>query len=512
MKNKILAVALSLMVVFTWGCDDYLDVNQDPNVLSDIPDPVVLLPAAQVGLGNQLMGWDFGFGGAYWVEYWTQSYTASQFKTLCEYQETEFDDAYQDLTAGVLNDLKRIKTLSGDNDNKAPYYVAEVLSIFTWQVMTDVWGDIPYSEALKGDEGIDSPKFDEGEDIYTDLLARINALTEIDLSEGYLEEKYDFYYAGNLEHWKKFANSVKLKLMLRLSETSGYNNADVLNFIENNDLLEKHARIKGSVWEEKEGKRHPMLEFEEGGAGYRSTNVIACKTFLDYLESLGDPRTDKLFEAPDSGHKGAFFGDFDSKADSDGNGTADDDEEYSESLFINETSLVVMSTFEVDFYIAEVYARAMDNANAKKYYDRAVASSLKLHGYSDAEIASFDYTGDDGAAKWVDIATPEEGIKQVAMQKWVAYANYQHIEAFLERNRTKYPPVDDVDVKADRTGVWDNFPVGYLTVSVNGRTKTNAKLPSSPIYPQEVLTRNINAPGQKTDLLEKVWWDKKVGK
>ncbi len=98
------------------------------------------------------------------------------------------------------------------------------------------------------------------------------------------------------------------------------------------------------------------------------------------------------------------------------------------------------------------------------------------------------------------------------MQKWVANANYQHIEAFLERNRTKYPSVNDIDIAADRQSAHDNFPVGQLTISVNGRAKTNGQLPASPIYPSSVLTRNNNAPGQKTDLLEKVWWDQKQGK
>ena len=85
MKNNIIKFALILLTVFASSCDDYLDINQDPNVLGTTDAPEILLPSAQVALGNNLMGWDFGFGGGFWSEYWTQSYTASQFKTLCEY-------------------------------------------------------------------------------------------------------------------------------------------------------------------------------------------------------------------------------------------------------------------------------------------------------------------------------------------------------------------------------------------------------------------------------------------
>lgn len=79
MKNKILIIiSVLFMLLASSSCNDWLDVNHDPNALEEIPDAKVLLPAAQVGIGNNLMGWDFGFGGAFWVEYWTQSYTASQ--------------------------------------------------------------------------------------------------------------------------------------------------------------------------------------------------------------------------------------------------------------------------------------------------------------------------------------------------------------------------------------------------------------------------------------------------
>jgi len=507
MNRKIITILSIFILLFSWGCDDYLDVNHDPNVLGEIPDAKVLLPAAEINLANNLMGWDFGFGPAYWVEYWTQSYTASQFKTLCEYNEVEFRDAYTGLSAGVLTDLKSIKTGYADSENKGYTFVAEALSIYTWQLMTDVWGNIPYSEALKGSEGISAPKFDAGKDIYADLLKRVDALLLIDLSNSTIDANYDFIYKGDLDNWKLFANSLKLKLMLRLSETSDYDNAKLLTYINSTEFLNSSAKIPGTVWDDKkEGKRYPMREFQEGGAAYLSTNVIACKSFIDYLTKNSDPRVDKLFTAPTGGHKGAFFGDFDSKFDTDANGTTDDKEKFSTALFTGDMDLMLMSDWEVNFYVAEVYARASDNVNAKKYFDIAVKASLAQQGISSTSIVEAG-----GYADWIN-GTIEANIKQIAMQKWVANANYQHVESFLERNRTKYPAVNEIDIKSNRTFAQQNFPVGDLTISVNGRAKTNGFLPASPIYPETILTRNINAPGQKVDLLEKVWWNKKVGK
>lgn len=504
--KKNITIVLAFFLLLGTSCDSYLDVNHDPNVLETIPDAKVLLPGAEVSLGNNLMGWDFGFGGGFWVQYWTQSYTASQFKILAEYNETQFDFAYSSLTAGVLADLNKIKQLTVDSENKGLYFVSEALSVYTWQIVTDVWGDVPYSEALKGSDGIDSPKFDEQKVIYTDLLKRVDALLQIDLSNSTVEKKYDFIFAGDLNLWKQFANSLKLKLMLRLSESGEYNNATTLAFVKSASFLSQSAKISGSIWSDgQEGKRHPMREFQQAGANYLSSNVIASKSFLDYLKVNNDPRLNTLFTPAETGHQGAFFGDFDSKADSDGDGVTDDKEKYSTALFEADMDLLIISDWEIDFYIAEVYARASENINARRFYESGVKASLAQHGIDADQIVTAGY------AQWKD-TTVEATIEQIAMQKWVANANYQHIESFLERNRLKYPSVNEIDVKLNRTNANANFPIGDLTISVNGRAKLNGNLPASPLYPDDIRTRNVNSPDQKTNIGVKVWWNKKVGK
>lgn len=501
MKSKILII-WSFLVLLT-ACGDWLDVNHNPDAVEEISNPEILLPAAEVGIANNLMGWDFGFGGGFWVQYWTQAYTASQFKTLCEYLPESFGSAYNSLMSEPLTDLKRIKDMSQSDENKGYYFVAEALSVFAWQIVTDVWGDMPYSEALQAEDGITSPKQDKGEDIYADLLSRVNALLAMDLSGASIDKTQDLIFEGDLSKWYSFANSLKLKLKIRLSETDKYNNAEVLSFINSADLLAQSAKIPGKIWNDAmEGKRHPMREFQAGGANTLSTNVIASKSFIDYLVVNDDPRLSKLF----SGTKGAFFGDFDSKIDSDGNGTADDKETYATAVFTGNMDLMLMSDWEVNFYVAEVYARAGQHALAKEYYEKGVKASLAQHGISDYSILD---TG--GYAKWVD-GTMESEIKQIAMQKWVANCNYQHIESFLERNRTKYPAVNEINIGANRENAWTNFPVGDLTISVKGRTLLNGNLPASPLYPETYIMRNTNSPDQKANVGQKVWWNKKSGK
>lgn len=506
MRNYIYTAFLSLLLM--GGCTDkWLDINKDPNYLSELPNSNALVPISQVSIANTIMGWEMGFTGGYWSQYMAQNYTASQFKFLEEYNETEFSNTYNEFTAGTLNDLKRIKQIAEEGEDEGSYLLAEALSIYVWQIMTDTWGDIPYFNALKGDENIFSPEFDKGQDIYTDLLARVDALLAQDFSNAAINSKVDFIMAGDVDRWIQFTKSLKLKLMLRLSETPGYNNAQVLAFVNQGGFLTGSAQISGSIFEDKDAKRHPMAEFEFGGADYLKTNVIASKTFLDYLKINNDPRLNSIYVAPEDGHQGAFQGDFDSKEDSDGDGTLDEKEAYSKLVFAYDMDIPLISLWEIEFYQAEVYARAGDHANAQLHYENAVNASMEAHGLANS------ITTDGGYAQWVN-GTVEEEIEQISMQKWVAYAKYQHWEAFLERNRTKYPSVNEINVGADRATAFLEFPVGQFTISVKGRAKLQGNLPASPIYPNAVLTRNTSPtkPSQKDNVGQKVWWNLKAGK
>ncbi|MDR2927493.1 MAG: SusD/RagB family nutrient-binding outer membrane lipoprotein [Cytophagaceae bacterium] len=500
-KNLIILCITALMLL---SCSDWLDVNHDPNALEEIPSASSLLPASEVGIGNNLMGWDMGFGGAFWVEYWTQSNSASQFKSICGYMPEDFNTAYRSLYSQPLTDLKRIKDMTVEDENRGYYFIAEALSIYAWQIVTDVWGDMPYFEALKGNEGILHPKQDKQQDIYADLKTRIDELLKIDIRNSSIIGSSDYIFGGDLNQWYAFANSLKLKLMIRLSETENYNNADVLNFIESGGFLTGSASISGDIWNDNmEGKRHPMREFETGGANYFTSNVFACKTFIDYLSVNADPRLSTLFSGV---VKGAFFGDFGSTEDSDNNGTTDDKETYAKAILLPNMDIPLISAWELNFWISEVYARAGNDAKAKEYYENGVKASLAQHGISDESII-----GTGGYAEWKS-GDIEVAIKQIAMQKWVANCNYQHIEAFLERNRTKYPSVNEIDIARDRQSAWINFPVGELTISVAGRGTLGGNLPASPTYPEWYVSRNNNAPAQKANIGQKVWWNQKAGK
>ncbi|MDO4691703.1 MAG: SusD/RagB family nutrient-binding outer membrane lipoprotein [Porphyromonadaceae bacterium] len=508
MKKLLVFLGVASLLVVNPGCKDYLDVNHDPNVVENIKEPKIVLSNSQMLIATQLMGWDLGFIGAFWTQYWTQKHTGSQFKGLSNYSEVQAGSAYEALTSGALQDLNRIKDISADHERYAGYaYIAEILSIFTWQVLTDTWGDIPYFEAQKGAVGIIAPKFDKGEDIYVDLIRRIDALLAQPLPKVPIDARYDFLCEGDYARWRQLANGLKLKLMLRQSETAKYDNSATLAFVESTDFIKQSVLISGSTWEDsKEGKRHPLREFEEGGANYFTVNVIGCASFIEYLKVNSDPRLKTLFTDNAGVYRGAFFGDYDSTEKTDGV-LSDKDVKYSRPIIRPDLDLMLMSLWEVNFNIAEVYARAGNALKAKDYYEKAVKASLAQHGINDQAILVAG-----GYATWDVAANEEDQIKQIAMQRWVANANYQHAETFFERNRLKYPSVNEIDVRLNRKSVFESFPVGQLTISVSGRERLNLNLPKSLLYPNSITERNSNALPQKPNVGQKIWWDQKPGK
>ncbi len=500
-KLSILLIAVSVLFA---GCDKMLDINHNPNRLEELEEVSTILSVAQMGIAYNTMTWDVAFGCGFWVEYWTQNYTSSQFKDLCRYVDTDFNTFYTSIMAGAMKDLQYMREVAAEDESQIGYYyIAEALQIFGWQFIVDLYGNIPYFEALRGEEGINHPEFDDGESIYKDLLDRIEKLLAIDVSEAHVEHDLDLVFGGDMEDWMAFAHSLKLKLYMRLSETSYYNNSEMLSFIENNQLLTYYsAAIPGSIFENQDYKRHPLYEYNTG-TGYLNTNVRACKSFFDYLNVNGDPRLSVFF----TGNKAAFFGDYDSRQDSDNDGTTDDKESYATAIIKPDADLILISDWENNFRIAEVYVRAGDYSTAQVYYEAAVESALAQNG-----IASDAIIQPGGYAEWPATGSENDYLELIGMQRWISYYYYQHGEAFLERNRTKFPSVNDIDIAANRQYAWANFPVGQLTISVVGRDNLGGNLPASLMYPSSVANRNNNFPGHKANIGVKVWWDKKSGK
>ncbi len=222
--QRLSIAGLAALVLVLGGCD-LTELNENPNQPTSATTPK-LLSNAQTDLADTY--WD-DYPGSFWVRY-AQYWTTNQYTDADRY-------AFPSRRAGsnnanwanfylALNDLQEIKRINrnspgpasayGPNDNQIA--VAHILQAWTFQVMTDMWGPIPFTDALNGRDGNFSPEYTGQQEIYTALIDTLTAASQmIDTSAPTLSSG-DLMYGGDMGKWKKFANALKMRLAMRMSD------------------------------------------------------------------------------------------------------------------------------------------------------------------------------------------------------------------------------------------------------------------------------------------------------
>ena len=225
MKTKInkylIMVGLGSALLTTTGCfkhlGDYGTTNNNPNATTS-PITSALLTNALSGLNNGV--WDQGgfrtVNGLY-----AQYFAETQYTDASRYSKQTFN--FDGFYSGVIYDLQNIINYNSDpatagtgakfGSNKNQIAIARILKAYYFWTLTDSWGDIPYTQALKG---VGAIAYDGQDVIYKDLLKELKeASAQFDAG---LTVQGDILFAGNTGKWRKFANSIRLFVALRMSK------------------------------------------------------------------------------------------------------------------------------------------------------------------------------------------------------------------------------------------------------------------------------------------------------
>jgi hypothetical protein len=222
-KSLVILPAFCLLFAGNVGCKKTSDFG-DLNTRTDaaiVPVTAYLLTNALANVGGTMSS---NLGGIRAGRY-AQQFAETQYTDVSVYGTPQLD--FGGIYAGSLEDLQKIIDLnsnpatsgslavstSGSNGNQLG--VARIMRAYTYWLITDRWGDVPYSQALKGAD-ILTPKYDKQEDIYKNLLAELKgAIASFDAGA---PVKGDIFYAGNAAKWKKLANSLRMLISLRMSK------------------------------------------------------------------------------------------------------------------------------------------------------------------------------------------------------------------------------------------------------------------------------------------------------
>jgi hypothetical protein len=505
--NRILKyISFCLVLIFSVSCQKWLDVNTDPNNRSEV-DYKFVLPAG-ISSVAYVMGGRYQVLGALWSQHWTQSVGASQYAGIDSYDinSSSFDDRqYGELYSGALKALEYIKIESAKEQEWNYYLISNVMQVYTYQLLADLYNEIPFSEALKGDAGITSPHFEKGQDIYDSLIVRLDDALSKNFDKENLKnpKEQDILFQGDMDRWIEFANTLKLKIYLRQSEVRPEVAKAGIEKLYKDKAKFLSVDAAMTTFQDVSGSRNPLYETDIIFFG-KNPNLVLSTTLYKYLLDNGDfYRLDHMFATPQNGggHKASIQGNYNESNPTYGTNSAD----FSKPILGAVDPVYLMSYSEACFLQAEAIIRynVETYAKAKENYENAVNSAF-VRFYSpliDPKAQDAAKTELSGKYKFPSEGSPlETFIKSIIVQKWVSLAGIQSLETFFEHNRTHYP--EDSPVAADN----DNYKAGEFTISVNN--VTSGKFPKRLIYPESEYTGNPYTP-EKKPVWENIWWDTK---
>jgi hypothetical protein len=225
--SKIIG-SLLLLVVVTGGCKKYLDINTNPNSASEPPIEGLLANTTNLTAYNV---YDVSDWTSYYVQYLASPSVSSSTDT---YQQVDPSGTWGDIY-NVLTDLYDMRKFGEEKGLNAYVGVANILTAINLSMASNIWGDMPYSEAFVGVSNL-APHFDDQKALYDTCLALIDrGITDMQQpdADGELNAGSDFIHGGDAGAWIKTAYALKARLLNQVSKTAQYDAAAVLSAIDN---------------------------------------------------------------------------------------------------------------------------------------------------------------------------------------------------------------------------------------------------------------------------------------
>ncbi|MDB5020333.1 MAG: hypothetical protein JWQ28_1460, partial [Pedobacter sp.] len=333
--------------------------------------------------------------------------------------------------------------------------ILDIMEVYTWHYIVTTYGNVPYSEALNVDNTF--PKYDDAQTIYKDLLTRLDAdLAALDPAAASLGSA-DAFYDGNPAQWKKFGNSLKLKLAMVLSDADAATSRTAAESAVTGGLLASNADNAKFPYVTTTPNTNPVwVDLIQSGR----LDFVAASTITNIMNGLNDPRRPLYFTRSNTAIDPVTKQYIEPIAKYEG-GTPGVSSAYPN--FSHASPTITNADFpgnlldysEVQFLLAEAAARGYNvGGTAPVFYANAIRASILDWGGTDAEAAA--YLLQPSVAY---VTAPGDYRQKIGTQKWIALYN-RGIDAWVEQRRLDYP------VLAPAEDAFSGFPVRF-TYPVN---------------------------------------------
>jgi hypothetical protein len=515
MKSNIKIILFTILALqvgwFTSCTEDFEEINSNPNSPELVPSSL-LLPTVMRSTAGQVAGQAWGIGNV------VMQYTAKiQFTNEDRYNWGPFGNPYGTYY-NSMRDLNNIILISEPLGQKNYIGIAKVLRAFQFSFMTDAYGELPYSEATLAKEGVNYPVFDGQEAIYEGILKELREANEL-LGSSSEPVRGDIIFNGDISKWKKFANSLRLRVLLRISLRKDPS-AEMQQILSNPDAF---PIFTGN-------NDHAVLQHLPDVPNQHNLYTTRSGSFDEYrlsrnmenaLKDLNDPRL-FAYAQPTNDSGAGIIGDPEDYAGVP-NGLSDEEAlQYSPSgdparggsNFISRVGFlwscnqctpianpigyqtILMNFSELQFILAEARERGyITTGSAEEYYLNGIQSSfgyyesryrlVNLPQIADRLVIGSDYLSQEKVAY---TGTQEEKFEKIGTQKWLSLF-FSGLENWYDWRRTGYPEI---------------FP---------GPAAFETEVPRRFMYPSSVQALNEDnynaaiARQGADNILTRVWWD-----
>jgi hypothetical protein len=494
MKKLIITTLILSMVLYSCNWDDFGNLNVNPNA-STTPKTSALLTNAMLSAGGTITATT---GALYSQMLANKQYTSEDnYLTISFSQDGWFNGPLADLDKIIrLNSdeaTKNVVVIDGSNANQIA--IAKIMQSYYYLWMTNRWGDLPYSEALKGADGLLKPVFDTQEAIYNGCLQSLK--DAVAMMDNGAAIKGDVLLSGNMTRWRKFANTIRLVAALRLSKVDAVKaKAEFASaFADGVIALDNSENVKYSYQTVQTYENPYYNSFVTAG---RKDWTIA-DPLMSYLQmdtytsphsgSVGkmnvvaDPRL-PIYAAPIENTTSTYIGMPYGLTEAAAGGVPNSKVSFIGLAFRQQnTPAWIATSAQVAFCLAEGVLKGYIAGDAKTYYEQGIQASLNFHG-----------VGAGFATYITNSAVAYNGtLEQIITQKWIALFPDGY-EAWAEWRRTGFP---------------------VLSPAANA-TNESRQIPRRHGYSTAEATLNVdnyNAALQrqgfaKDNLDGRVWWDK----
>lgn len=408
MKRIIIALAFLPLLLVTSCKKDITSVNVDPKNPQTAP-ATAFISNAQKSLADVVTSTNVNTNiFRLVVQYWQETtYT----------DESNFDlntrqiprQVWNSLYRDVIRDLREAKKLipsqiSGSVAQKNATAVAEITEIYAWYYLVTTFGDVPYSQAL--DVNVPQPKYDNQQTIYNDLLTRLDAAIASISTTGADIGDADLIYGGDMTMWKKFANSLKLKMGMTIADADNAKAKATVESAVAAGVFTSNADNAVFQYLSAPPNTNPVwVDLVQSGR----KDFVAASTIINRMQALNDPRVNDYFTTD---AVGGYSG-----------GTPGASSNYSTfskpSLDIQapDAPSTLLSYAEVEFFLAEAKERGYNvPGTAVQHYNNAVTASILEWGGTTAEATAY-------LAQPSVVYNSVNWKQLIGEQKWIALYN-----------------------------------------------------------------------------------------